>query len=657
MSMSANRMKHAGLPLAALSVLLTGCATMTNGSDRANDAVAAAQSRSRTVLGAAAAGPVATKDSNFDDGRVKLLPGKFIPTRPVAPAASGSWLRDIKNISLSSSSKGIPVSQVIAVLSARGVNINSELPLHTYIYSGVINATDAENFLQIVLGTVGLDFVVDDVRHVVTIRPVSSRTWFFNVGRRSTSYSAGGGAQGGGQGGGMQGAQQGMAQSGQQSGTGTGNGNGNQAQMGGAMAGGGASGGAGGELNDMDGSLSVRTNDSFWTSLESEIKSRMTILVPVTPSGPTAASIGAMPMPALSASPSGAQPPLPAAALLGIQVSQAGATRTAPAVPPSGPESGVVSYMPRLLGSYAFNPDTGAVSVQAPTWILNTLDAYFTRIQAMYNAEISFEGQLILISNNDSASEGFDVSGFAKWLGGKYSFLAANNPLGGVTISFPDAAGKITTGSANAPTVNGPTLGLARTDGLHLFNAYLQERGKYSVIQRPALATTSGVPAEFKKTTTRYFNTVTQETSSSTTSSSVATKNIINAIELGTVLKVNPRLDMSTGMVRTQLVLTQVTQTGNQQIPQSITSGTTTQTYVATIPIVTRLKYQGETLMKDGDLIIVGGQQEDSANLSENGLPGMEGPNIGGGFTGARSSTLNTQTYYFALQVRINKRK
>lgn len=657
MSMSANRMKHIRLPLATLSVLLTGCAAMTNGSDRANDAVAAAHTRSRSIISAAAAGPATTKDSNVDDGRVRLLPGKFIPTRPVAAAASGSWLRDIKNISLSSSSKGIPVSQVIAVLSARGVNVNSELPLHTYIYSGVINSTDAENFLQIVLGTVGLDFVVDDVRHVVTIRPVSSRTWFFNVGRRSTSYSAGGGAQGGGQGG-MQGGQQGMSQSGQQSGMGSGTGTGTSTQspMGGAM-GGSASGGAGSELTDMDGSLSVRTHDSFWTSLEAEIKSRMTILVPVTPAGASAASASAMLLPALSASPSGAQPPLPGVAMLGIQAAQAGAARTAPATPPSGPESGVVSYMPRLLGSYAFNPDTGAVSVQAPTWILNTLDAYFSRIQAMYNAEISFEGQLILISNNDSASEGFDVSGFAKWLGGKYSVLAANNPLGGVTISFPDAPGKITTASANAPTVNGPTLGMARADGLRLFNAYLQERGKYSVIQRPALATTSGVPAEFKKTTTRYFNTVTQETASSTTSSSVATKNIINAIELGTVLKVNPRLDMSTGMVRTQLVLTQVTQTGNQQIPQSITSGTTTQTYVATIPIVTRLKYQGETLMKDGDLIIVGGQQEDSANLSENGLPGMEGPNIGAGFTGGRASTLSTQTYYFALQVRINKRK
>lgn len=648
MSMSAKHLARMRLPMASLSVLLTGCAALTNGSDRANDAVAAAQSRSRTIISAAAVAATPAKDTNADDGRVKLLPGKFIPTRPVAAASTGSWLRDIKNVTLTSSAKGIPVSQVVAVLSARGVNINSELPLHTYIYSGVINATDAENFLQIVLGTVGLDFVVDDERRVVTVRPVTSRTWYFNVGRRSTSYSAGGSTQGGG----MQGGQTAPGQQAQQGNTGS------QSQMGGSAPTGGGSASGSTELTDTDGSMSVQTNDSFWSSLESEIKSRMTILVPVTPTGPAPVMMGALPLPALSASPSGVQPPLPTAAMMAGQIAPPNAAvRTAPAAPPTGPESGVVSYMPRTLGSYSFNPDTGAVSVQAPSWILAPLDAYFTRIQGMYNAEISYEGQLILISNNDSASEGFDVSGFATWLGGKYSFLAANNPLGGVTISFPDSPGKMITAAANAPSVNGPTLGMARTDGLRLFNAYLQERGKYSVIQRPALATTSGVPAEFKKTTTRYYNTVTQETSSSTTSSSVATRNLLSSIELGTVLKVNPRLDMSTGMVRTQLVLTQVTQTGNQQIPQTITAGNTTQTYVATIPTVTRLKYQGETLMKDGDLIIVGGQQEDSANLSENGLPGMSGPNIGGGFTGGRQSTLNTQTYYFALQVRINKRK
>ena len=86
--MSANRIKHMRVPLATLSLLLTGCAAMTNGSDRANEAVAAAQSRSRTIISAAAAVPATTKESNVDDGRVKLLPGKFIPTRPVAVAAN-----------------------------------------------------------------------------------------------------------------------------------------------------------------------------------------------------------------------------------------------------------------------------------------------------------------------------------------------------------------------------------------------------------------------------------------------------------------------------------------------------------------------------------------------------------------------------------------
>lgn len=615
----------------AISAMLAGCAAMTNGADQARTVFGNVETRSAEVLKAAAAltNP-ASRPVEVDDGRVKLLPGKFIPTQRMAALSTGAWLRDIGNITLSSSARGIAVSQIVAVLGARGVNVVSDLPLHAYIYSGTINPTDAENFLKIVTGSVGLDFIVDDVRRIVTIRPTTARSWYFNMGNRKTAYSTGAGTDG------SVGAQTG--------------------QQGTASNGIGMPGGVGGasDVTGSDGTLSVSTSDKFWETLEAEIKTRMTIMVPQIAASTAGAGATPMPLPLplpadLPEKPDGQpQPIAPAATVAASRMPPLGASTA---------EGGVVSYTARTLGSYAINADSGAVTVQAPTWVLKELDSYFSRVQSMYNAEISFEGQLILITNDDKASEGFDVQGFAKWLGGKYSFLASNNPLGGVTLSFPKTPDGVPFAAPSQPVINGPTLGINRPDGLRLFNSYLQERGQYSIIQRPALATTSGVPAEFKKTTTRYFNTVTQETSSSTNASAVATKNVINAIELGTILKVNPRMDMSTGMVRTQLLLTQVTQTGEQKIPQTITAGNATQTYVASIPLVTRLKYDGETLMKDGDLIIVGGQQEESANLNENGLPGTDGPNIGGGLTGTRSSMRGTQTYYFALQVRINKRK
>lgn len=653
MSMSARVVPRAPAAIALACMLLCGCAELTQGSRRASDAFEGAQTRSRQVVGTATAS--GKKSGEIENGRVRLLAGKYIPTQPVAAAESGAWLRDIANVSLSASSRGVPVSQVVAMLAARGVNITSELPLYSYTYSGVVNATDAQSFLKIVLGTVGLDFVVDDDRRIVVIQPLRSRTWYFNVGRRSTSYSAGSAATGGAQqspGGGM--SQPGNALASAGAGLGAAPAA-TSAAMGSGAGGINAMGAGSSSAQQSDGSMSVQSIDSFWQTLEAEINSRMTMLVPAAPAA--SVSAGSLLPGMVAPDASGARPPLPPA-MLALQSSSAiGQFRATPALPPSSPESGVISYVPRRLGTYSLNPDTGAVTVQAPTWLLQSLDTYFTRIQAMYNAQISFEGQLILITNNDSTSEGLDLQGFARWVGGKYNMVASSNPLGGVTLSFPTSAGGVVGATANAPTINGPLLGISRADGLRLFNDYLEERSKYSVIQRPALATTSGVPAEFRKTTTRYYNTVSQDTAASTTTAAVATKNVLNAIELGTVLQVNPRVDMSTGMVRTQLLLTQVTQTGNQAIPQSITSGNTTQTYIANIPIVTRLKYAGETLMRDGDLIIVGGQQEDSSNLADNGLPGQNGPTILGGLTGSRNNNVSSQTYYFALQVHITKRK
>lgn len=665
--------------VASASVLLAGCGAMVAGSTKANTAIAKAEQMTEEIqltrLDPRKARPGL-------DERVRVETGVFIPTeenKDDGKQNTGSWLREIKGMALHSSDKGTPVSQLVAMLAAKGVNVSSDLPLHTYQYSGVINPTDAESFLKMVLGTVGLDFVADDAKRSLVIRPMKEKTWYFNVTKQGTSI--GGGEVGGGT--------QGIASSlnGQQGGYGMNQGYGGMPGMSGAQ-------GMQQPIQQprvaTSSPSSASSGGAFWTSLEKEIKDRLNVLVPSQSSSSSGAAGagapnmagGVMPPP-----PNGAQPiptgslppPLQNIALsTGMQpmgmppgMQGAGPQMAAGALPIAGPgamggsrgpETGVTGYQTKSMGTYSINPDTGAVTVQAPSWILSSLDTYFAKVRDAQNVEISFEGLLILVANDGRTSEGFDIQGFQKWLGGKYQFLASNSPLGGVTLSFPGAgagAGDVPRAIANAASLNGPLIGINKPDGLRLFNDYLEERGRYKVLQQPLISTTSDTPASFERTTTRYFNTVTQQVGQSQTNTQLATQNVINSVELGTILRVHPKLEEvnGSGLVRAKLFLSQVTASGDQNIPQTITVGTTSQTIVVTIPVLARMKYEGETLMRDGDLLIVGGQKEESASVTENGLPGSDGPTLLGGFTGSRGSSNTKQTTYFALQVRVNKKK
>jgi len=574
--------------------------------------------------------------------RVAEVKGALLPVAPAVPQTRSEWLRklrvelDVRN----------PVSlwAVIEKLSGQGINLVSDLPLGTYTYTGRVNATDADTALQAVLGSVGLDFEADDARKIVVIKPMSQRTWYVNIGYRKATFSSDGQAASGAPptpsgaapgssptpGGGMTsspGAAYGQ--------TGTAG-----AAVSGTSQTQGAPGGGPQQLAPLAvGGTAVTAADDFWTSLSIELTNRLSVLVPKAMAAGVAQGSnlppisGGVPVPA----------PLP--------MSMSG-----PAT--AGTQGAGESHWRRQIGSYSLNPATGAVTVQAPHWVLNDLDAYFKWIQDMYNTDITFLGELVLVTSTRSDSEGFDLSAFASWASGRYGAIISNNALGGVTVTLP-STGVPGSVSAAQQNVGGALVGIryqTATDALQVFNAFLSELGKVSVIQRPLVTTTSGVPGVFAKKFTDYYNTVSQQAAAGGTgSAATATQNTLVPVELGTELRINPRIDLATGLIRAQLTLSQSIQSGTRTIPQTITFGNNAQTVNTSIPLITRQNLSGEILLRDGDLIVVGGQTEDNATVNDNGLPGEDGP-IGGLF-GVKKASRGAQTYYFALRVAVTRRK
>lgn len=579
--------------------------------------------------------------------RIDEVRGSFLPVTPITSKEEGEWLRrhmvslDIKNPT--------PLSAVIAKFSEQGINITTDLPISSYTYAGKVNRTNAETALRAVLGSIGLDYQIDDKRQLVLIRPIASRSWYVNIGNRRSTFSSdkdgsknSSGADnssgfGNNQSSGFGGGQNGMPSMGAVGGT---------MMTGSGLSNNSSGSGSNGSSNSSESNTYVRSYDDFWSSLERELQSRLSILMPTGAGFEGSASAGASsslpPIPPLPPGMTGGSPiPSP--------IMQAGGPRS----------SNGELYSSRRVGMYALNPETGSITVQAPHWILTELDSYISGVQEMYNTEISFQGEVVLVTTNRANSEGFDLSTFRQWASGKFGAVFANNSLGGVTMSLPTdiATGGI---AAGTQSVGGPLAGFRYRSGanaLDLFSNYLSEIGKVSVIQRPIVSTSSGVPGIFSKKDVDYYNTVSQQAAAGGTgSAATATQNIIVPVETGIELRINPRVDVATGLIRAQLTLEQVIQSGVRNIPQVITFGDNAQQVNTQIPILAKQEISGEVLLRDGDLIIVGGQTEGNMTVDERGVPDLNGNPIGG-FLGTKESKRGAQTYYFALRVSVQKRR
>ena len=571
--------------------------------------------------------------------RVTEVTGSLMPVTPVTSPTKGAWLKQYR-VKLDIRSP-LPMSAVVSKLAEQGINITSDLPLDSYMYLGKVNMTDGEAALHAVLGSVGLDYQVDDARKIVQIKPMSSQTWFLSIGNRKSSYasdgvSSSGTTSGNTSGGGTSGATNSSGTSGNGSNSATGS---NSSQTTGTTNSGSTSSGQSSSTSTSTSSgTGVASADDFWASLATELSSRLSVMVPRS----MASSMGGAGMSSLPPLPGGVpNTPMPAPVRMGG----------------SGGDANEL-YVKRQIGSYAINPETGSIVVQAPHWVLSEMDAYIKRIQEMYNTDISFRGEIVLVTSNRADSEGFDVAAFASWAAGKYGMAVANNALGGVTVSVP-TDGSAPSIQAGAQPVGGPLLGLTYSGSnstIDVFNAYLSQLGKVSVIQRPLITTTSGVPGIFSKKYTDYYNTVSQQAASAGTgNAATATTNQLVTVDLGTELRINPRIDISTGLIRAQLTLNQTIKSGTKIVPQTITYSDKSSTVNTSIPILTKQNVSGEILLRDGDLIVVGGQTEEGMSADENGIPGKDGPM--GGLLGTKYASRTTQTYYFALRVAVSKRK
>lgn len=540
----------------------------------------------------------------------------------VAPAIepqdqSPKFLREL-NVSLSESVDGAPLSEIMRALSRQGMNLVTMMPIDSFYYTGFGFAkTDGESALRMILGPMGLDYRADPETKSVEIVPMEPKTWRLNIGPRIAKFSQEGETNG---------SSGGQAYSG---------GGGSS----GAGSGGGSSGGRGGvDIGEESATSSVAVDDDFWKSLQVELENRMKILVPsrVRRGGSDlAAPMGVLSVPPVPAVPNGAfqMPTPPSAAMVGAA-------------------SGAAEMFDEVMvGRVMINASTGAVTVQAPSFLMRGVSKYLDALQEELYTTIVVDGHVVQITSDEDEQQGIDFNGFRKFAEDRYG-IVLNNQVFNQGFSFtpasPTAPASVSLPGAAANTA----LGIVRTDNLlRVFLAFLESTTNVRSVSQPHIATSSGVPAVVTDFTPQYYVQVSQQAASGENNAAVASRNELIPFQFGSALRINPRFDSGSQSIRIQIALTQVVQAGLQSVDQAVsdTDGGTT-TLRSQIPLSRRINLHSETNLLSGSLIVLGGQRQTVETVTESGITGLR--KIVPFLFGSKRETRKTGTYYVALTVR-----
>lgn len=519
-----------------------------------------------------------------------------------------AWLRQKKvTLNISKGASGVTGHTLAQMLKDHGIQVMSSLPLHSYQYNGFgVRNIDAVTAMRLLFAPMGLDFSINDEDQYVVITPNKARTFYVKLGERKAEYQSGTIA-----------GNMGDVDSGSSSSTSSSD-NSDSGIASGVDTG----------LSTGKGRIEIESD--FWGNLDKELNK---LLVQCVPTTTVTAAFGGV----------GGIPPFPGDAMSGAIM---------PAVSPVSGSSDSDICKDEKIGNYSLNPSTGAITVQAPHWILDSVSKYIENIKHDNAVTLVYEGLLISVTNTRDKSEGIDLQGFASFASGKWGMSVANNALGGVTVS-----GGIPT--LNSEGIADTLIGAVKQTGnpAQVFLAYLEANADYSIKQKPRVAVTNGMPGEFGQYDTMYYTQIVQETTGGTDATGiVGTQNKLVPFKVGSLLRIVPYFDNETGVVRSPITFTQSVQTGTYETNQYITAGDKIQSIPSVIPLIRDSNYSGEVLMKDGDMLIIGGQVSESSESIGSGLPGYNKKgNPFSGVMGRKQHRDEVSTYYLALTLRINR--
>lgn len=552
--------KRLNLSILALAMFTAGCTTSSNPKDDAFSAEVEVKMKEAEQM----VEPKAYTESS--------TPRLAVSKKPVS--VEQRLMDSLKGITVSyqKSDGSVPLSAILESLNAQGVNITSQLNLDRYRYSGFsINGTDALTALEILTGTLGLDFSVEKMSNgepLVYVNALNAETRRLNIGPRNVTSRMS--TEKG----------QGSEQQQQQQSQG-------EFQLSTTSIGGQA-------IAEVSSTIA----DDFWAKLQVELEQRLLR-------------------------------PVPKMVSTGADTNNADSAEL---------------YDLIKLGHVVVNGSTGSITVMAPRTIRREIMEYIDNIDAELNSSIVLRGQVILVNNSVDSSEGIDWGGLINT--GEGVLAIGNDVLGNVSISAPGEFADVVGSNVLAPSL----IGYQRADRvIRAFNGYLQRDGRTKTMQMPVAQTASGTPVTLTDVQNEFQIIVStdQSTSEGGTTNTGASNNILT-FQYGTSLTLTPRADIARGIIRTDVNLQLKIKQGTGVYSQLISAGNTAELSPLELPLIKDLSYQGQALLKPGEVIVMGGQTVELYDDNNGGIKGLKDGVLGGLF-GSKTKNRQTVTYYFLL--------
>jgi general secretion pathway protein D len=306
-----------------------------------------------------------------------------------------------------------------------------------------------------------------------------------------------------------------------------------------------------------------------------------------------------------------------------------------------------------LAGKVSLDRNAGTLYVKARPSRIEAVDRYIEQLEQTLSRQVFIEAQIIDVELTDEFQFGIDWTllrdNFAGTLTGQVPQLGQsviNDAFGGGDL--PSRTLTIPQRSLNAG--DGSSLGLAvQGDRFSAVAEALERFGDATVLSNPNILARNGSPAQLSVGTSSRF--VSESESSeqnagggqSTVTVDVETENVFDGITVGVVpyIKDNGRVELlvrplQTNVVDGTLALQEVGGENEISLPQVRLKGLTT------------------TLgLNDGDLVLIGGLIDRTADERDQGLPGLASLPVVGGLFGQRSRVTKTRELVIALRVRV----
>ncbi|WP_435101173.1 pilus (MSHA type) biogenesis protein MshL [Arhodomonas sp. AD133] len=278
---------------------------------------------------------------------------------------------------------------------------------------------------------------------------------------------------------------------------------------------------------------------------------------------------------------------------------------------------------------------------------------YVARLEKTLSRQVFIEAQLIDVRLSDGFEFGIDWTVLRDNFGGVVTSAATS--LSGAELTLPNDGGALPGSILRIPErsltdSNGKGLGVAYRDGN--FGAVLQALdsfGNVSVLSNPNILARNGTPAMLSVGTTSRFvssSSVTETApggGASTTTADVETDTVFSGVMVGVVpfIRDNGSVELLIRPIQTEV---------DERSLRLVDVGGETR---VSLPSV-NLKGLTTTLrLNDGDLALIGGLIDQSANKSDEGVPGLSSLPLVGRLFGQRRQLSATRELVIALRVRV----